>query len=292
MSVKNLAFIIPLLFILFSLDSCDEKEPENTAPVAVFTAGSHTGTIETLFTFDASACSDMEDATEDLEIRWDWEDNGIWDTEYSKEKIIKKGFGKKGFYKVTIEVKDTEGLKSEYAEIINVEDYFLIDSRDNKQYKTVKIGTQLWMAENLNFVTDNGSYCHDNNSDNCLKYGRLYEYETASFSCPDGWHLPTMDDWNLLFDFLETDEGTKMKSIEDWPRGGNGTNTSGFNALPASYYTEYGEFMALGAYAFFWADTQNDATTSWSILLSYNREIAEKNFYNKANAFSVRCLKN
>ncbi len=292
MSGRNLAFIIPLLFILFVLSSCGEKEPDNTPPIALFTAGSNTGTIETLFTFDASACSDLEDATEDLEIRWDWENDGVWDTEYSKEKIIKKGFAIIGFYKVTIEVKDTEGLKSVYSEIINVEDYFLIDSRDNKQYKTVKIGTQLWMAENLNFVTDNGSYCHDNNYDNCFTYGRLYDWNTASFSCPNGWHLPTMDDWNLLFDFLETDEGTQMRSDEGWRRDGNGSNSSGFNALPASYFTEYGEYMALGGYAFFWTDTQTDESSAWSIMLSYNREIAEKNFYNKANAFSVRCLRN
>lgn len=278
--------------LALSVYSCKEKEPENTAPIAAFTAGSNTGTIETLFTFDASGCSDLEDATEVLEVRWDWEGNGIWDTEFSAEKIIRKGFGKKGFYKVTIEVKDSEGLSTEYAEIINIEDYFLVDSRDNRSYKTVKIGTQLWMAENLNFVTDFGSYCHSNDYDNCRTYGRLYDWQSATFVCPNGWHLPKMDDWNLLFDFLETDEGTKMRSAEGWRTDGNGTNTSGFNALPASYYTEYGEFMALGAYAFFWADTQNDENTAWSILLSYNRLIAEKNFYNKANAFSVRCVKN
>ncbi len=292
MSCNRLIALIPGILILIFLSSCKEKVPVNTAPIAVFTAGSNTGTIETLFTFDASGCSDLEDPTEDLMVRWDWENNGFWDTEFSTQKIIKKGFGKTGFYKVTIEVMDTDGLSSKYSEIINVEDYFLIDSRDKKQYKTVKIGTQLWMAENLNFITDQGSYCHNNDYDICFTYGRLYDWETASYSCPNGWHLPSLEDWNLLFDFLGEKEGDQLRSDHDWLAESNGTNSSGFNALPASYLTEYGEFMAIGGYAFFWTSTENNANSAWSVMLSYNTEGSEKNFYNTKNAFSVRCLRN
>jgi uncharacterized protein (TIGR02145 family) len=292
MSINRLIALIPGILILSILNSCTEKEPENTAPIAVFTAGSNTGTIETLFTFDASACSDLEDSTENLMVRWDWENNGSWDTDFTTEKIIKKCFGKVGFYKVTIEVKDTEGLSTKYSEIINIEDYFLLDSRDQKQYRTVKIGTQLWMAENLNFVTVQGSYCHDNDDDICLTYGRLYEWETTTYACPNGWRLPEIEDWNLLIAFLGENESAQLRSDHGWLAESHGTNSSGFNALPASYLTEYGEFMALGGYAFFWTATENDENTAWNIMLSYNTEVAEKNFYNKNNALSVRCLKN
>ena len=83
-----------------------------------------------------------------------------------------------------------------------------------------------------------------------------------------------------------------MRSDHDWLAESNGTNSSGFNALPASYLTEYGEFMAIGGYAFFWTSTENNANSAWSVMLSYNTEGSEKNFYNTKNAFSVRCLRN
>lgn len=289
---KNFFLGISGLLALFSLFGCTEKEAENTPPVAKFTVGSNTGTIETLFTFDASASYDLEDSSSQLMIRWDWEDDGKWDTDYSTEKIHKKGFNPKGFYKVNLEVKDSKGLSSEYSEIINVEDYFLVDPRDQKLYKTVKIGTQLWMAENLNFNTYEGSYCQNNNIDNCLTYGRLYEWEVANYACTNGWHLPTNADWKLLTDYIGDMAGYKMKSDHGWMAEQNGNNSTGFNALPASYLTEYGEFMALGAYSFFWTSTENNADMAWSRMLSYNKDIIESNFYNKKNAFSVRCLKN
>ncbi len=289
---RKLLMIVFSGLLLIFLTHCTEKEPENTAPLARFTVSSNTGTIETLFTFDASASSDLEDSASQLRIRWDWEDDGRWDTDYSTEKILKRGFQPIGFYKVTMEVADTKGLTSKYTEIVNVEDYYLVDTRDNQEYKTVKIGTQLWMAENLNFNAFEGSYCHGDNPDNCQIYGRLYEWASADFACPSGWHLPTNDDWDLLTDYLGENNGVKLKSDFGWTGDYNGDNSSGFNALPASYHTEYGEYMALGGYAFFWTATENQENRAWSRLLSYNREIVEKNFFNKQNAFSVRCLKN
>lgn len=283
--------MIPSVVILAFLTSCGEKEPENTPPVALFSAGENTGTIETLFTFDASGSHDNEDPASELKVRWDWQSDGTWDTNYSTEKIIKKGFNKKGFYKVKLEVTDSGGLSSNYTEIINVEDYFLVDRRDQNKYKTVKIGTQLWMAENLNFQTFENSHCHGNDPDNCRDYGKLYEWDAAYIACPDGWRLPTRDDWDLLFDYLGENAGAKIKADHGWQGGYNGTNSSNFSALAASYLTQYGEFMALGSYAFFWTASE-EADKAWSIMLSYNRDDAEKFLYNKKNAFSVRCLKN
>ena len=75
------------------------------------------------------------------------------------------------------------------------------DPRDGKKYRTVKIGTQTWMAENLNYEAK-GSKCYEDNPDNCTKYGRLYNWETAIKACPSGWHLPGNDEWTKLMEFL------------------------------------------------------------------------------------------
>ena len=74
----------------------------------------------------------------------------------------------------------------------------LTDSRDGQAYMTMKIGNQVWMAENLNYEMAD-SYCYDDRTSNCSKYGRLYTWDAAMKACPLGWHLPTQNEWKTLF---------------------------------------------------------------------------------------------
>jgi uncharacterized protein (TIGR02145 family) len=106
-----------------------------------------------------------------------------------------------------------------------------IDKRDGKTYKTVKIGNQVWMAENLAYNAQ-GSVCYDNDPANEAKYGRLYDWETAKKSCPEGWHLPSDEEWQMLIDFVGEDAGKKLKAKSGWADNGNGTDKHGFTALP------------------------------------------------------------
>jgi uncharacterized protein (TIGR02145 family) len=110
------------------------------------------------------------------------------------------------------------------------------DPRDGQVYNIVRIGNQVWFAQNLNYATEN-SICLFDDPDNCEKYGKLYRwYEKGEF-CPGGWHVPSNEDWEILFEHLGGKDvaGGKMKSITGWEDPNIGaTNESGFNGLPAA----------------------------------------------------------
>jgi len=129
------------------------------------------------------------------------------------------------------------------------------DSRDGKKYKTVKIGNQTWMAENLNIKIGN-SKCYENKEDNCKKYGRLYDWKTAMKSCPSGWHLPVDKEWNELYRYVnDTDNGTKyLRAKSGWEgQYGSGEDKFGFSALPGGFGISDGDFGDVGKYGGWWS---------------------------------------
>jgi len=141
---------------------------------------------------------------------------------------------------------------------IAMEEYDFVTDKDGQDYKTVKIGKQTWMAENLNYAAI-GSYCGDGtsvtdeNTETCDTYGRLYNWATAKTVCPSGWRLPSDADWNVLMKFVNPScsdnsrcdgAGTRLKSINNWylqsdddGSSGNGTDRYGFAALPGGEYS-------------------------------------------------------
>jgi len=172
----------------------------------------------------------------------------------------------------------------------------LTDPRDGRVYKTVKIDDQVWMAENLAFKTESGCSVYEDVKDYQKTHGYLYTWEAATKACPDGWRLPSMQDWWYLSNFLGGDEqsGGKLKQTgtTSWESPNAGaTNSSGFTAL-ASGRSEDKALEHLGKTAFFWTNVDDDDATSWCGALYHDRADLALYPVEKLNGFSVRCIKN
>jgi len=151
----------------------------------------------------------------------------------------------------------------------------------------------MWMAENLNYHAS-GSKCYDNKPDNCAKYGRLYNWNTAKTACPNGWHLPSMAEWGTLTLAVggEKTEGLKLKAKSGWDSNGNGTDDFGFSALPGGLCYSFGTFDDVGDYGNWWSADEHDSNNAYYWYMDYYFEIAHWDDYDKASLFSVRCLQN
>ena len=196
----------------------------------------------------------------------------------------------------------------------------LVDDRDGQTYKTVKIGNQWWMAENLNFETDS-SFCYMDSTEYCEKFGRLYMWaaavgkpeiecgygiicslpsELVQGVCPENWHLPSRGEWEMLYAAVggESMVGKVLKSSSGWKeyngQSGNGTDAFGFSALPVGYRRYDGNSYYEGYDAFFWSSTEVTLYHGYYAfgMDLYNGSDGVRLYYDYRNAsYSVRCLK-
>jgi len=188
----------------------------------------------------------------------------------------------------------------------------LLDTRDGQVYRTVTIGTQTWMAQNLNYRNTTGSsdtvgVCYSNSADNCAKYGRLFSWaqvmngSTSSSSspsnvqgiCPTGWHVPSDGEWTIMQTYVDasnTVDGTKLKSTSGWSTN-TGTDLYGFRVLPAGYATG-GLVSSYGNDPVFWSASEYDATFAWGRDFYDDDASVYRHSSNKSYGFSLRCLKN
>lgn len=182
------------------------------------------------------------------------------------------------------------------------------DTRDGQTYKTVQIGNQTWMAQNLNYKTGKSS-CYNNNKIDCEKYGRLYDWNTATKVCPEGWHLPSREEYEQLLFIACGNERSCNKELNShtgWIYNGNNSDDKlGFSALPAGYYGghyyfEGGQkFRSRGWGANFWtSSTSEDEENSACVMdISGGNEYVSS-FTNtdlcwsKNNLASIRCITN
>jgi uncharacterized protein (TIGR02145 family) len=168
----------------------------------------------------------------------------------------------------------------------------MTDPRDGKTYRTVKIGDQVWMAENLNYETEK-SYCYNDSAEYCTKYGRFYEWNSAMKACPEGWHLPLLAEFKTLVDALgdSTKAGDMLKSTSGWLQERNGTDDYGFTALPIGGRSAIGKYVNKEWLAYFWSSTESGVDFANVMLMGANYSIVQLDQdQGKENAFSVRCL--
>ena len=146
------------------------------------------------------------------------------------------------------------------------------DTRDGKVYKTIKISTQTWMAENLAYKANSGCWAYNNNASNVTKYGYLYDWKTAKTVCPTGWHVPTDAEWTTLTTYLDGDGG-KLKEIgtTHWiSPNEEATNETGFTALPGGARDYDGTFFYIGNNGGWWSATENYTSNAWSRYMYYS----------------------
>ena len=164
----------------------------------------------------------------------------------------------------------------------------LTDERDGKTYKTVKIGEQEWMAENLNYKTEN-SYCYKDDEKKCDSYGRFYTWESAKTICPDGWHLPTVAEFETLI--TAVDGGSTASNRASLSLLQRASDNYGFTAIEAGCRNPSGDYVRIGSDADFWSATENDSEEAFTFFLNKINGSAHQYTTQKDFAQSVRCLK-
>ncbi|HIN39608.1 MAG TPA: hypothetical protein EYM84_04985 [Flavobacteriales bacterium] len=192
-----------------------------------------------------------------------------------------------------------------------------VDSIATQPYKSVNIGKQLWMTENLDVSRfrngdlipeartseewraaveeEKPAWCYYNNDPkNGKMYGKMYNWYAVNDPrglAPLGWHIPSDEEWIKLAEFLGGKEiaGEKLKSTAGWEEKGNGTDANGFGGLPGGF-RYYNGFFYIGKYSYFWSSSEASASSAWSRVLYYNNNSLSRYFYSKRSGFAIRCL--
>ncbi len=191
------------------------------------------------------------------------------------------------------------------------------DIRDGSVYATVQIGNRCWMAENLRYlpeVVGSGTssqiephyyvYGYEGADVAAAKddskyntYGVLYNWSATQTACPDGWHVPSDDEWKQMTDFLGGAmlAGSKLKETgtTHWNSpNSDATNETGFTALPGGLRYISNAFVDIGNYGYWWSATENNTNSAWIRIMYYDIPHVFKDYQNKASGLSVRCVSN
>jgi len=223
-------------------------------------------------------------------------------------KIFKRIFGNKDTEEIQNKISESELKEIDYGSVTDI---------DGNTYKTVKIGNQEWMAENLIVshyrngdiipnVTDpmnwsnltTGAWCYyNNNLENGKIYGKLYNWHAVNDSrgiAPQGWHIPKIEEWKNLEKYLggRKTAGGKLKAITKWEiPNKDASDLSGFTALPGGYRYIAGNFFDIDKFGYFWSSSEEDDFYAWNCYLSSKKADLSRYYNLKENGYSIRCLK-
>ncbi|MCK4662604.1 MAG: hypothetical protein KAT68_07050 [Bacteroidales bacterium] len=337
-----LTAIVLTSLIIIQFGCSKTEETENQAPTCTIISPQNNDEIELGNTETISVDANDTDGSI-IEVRFYIDDIGISSTEsipYIYEWLTTDF--EIGIHTIKAVAKDNDGnsTSDEIAIFLEVSCPSSVTDYDGNEYNVVLIGNQCWMAENLktmhyangtaiplveitsdwdNLGYTDKAYCYyDNSTTNSDTYGTLYTWAAIMNGatsndanpsgvqgvCPDGWHIPSDDEWKELEMYLGmsqseadaigyrgTDEGDKLKVTNGWYSNGNGTNSSGFTVLPAGYRNDDGAFFGLGYTAFFWSSTEYSSSNAWRRTLGFSISGVHRINSCKNLGFSARCLK-
>jgi uncharacterized protein (TIGR02145 family) len=174
-----------------------------------------------------------------------------------------------------------------------------VEEDPEPSFPEVTIGTQTWMAVNLDVDDGQGGiYAYDNNEANVATYGRLYTWAAAVrvAASIDGWHLPTDAEWTTLTDYLGglSVAGGKLKEtgITHWNSPNEGaTNETSFTARPGGWCNRGGTFMYISDQGFWWSATESSATYAWFHFIKHNYGYVSRTYNLKKSSYSVRLIR-
>ena len=220
-------------------------------------------------------------------------------------------------------------LQAFILKIVAQEENFVKDI-DGNTYKTIEIGSYMWMAENLKTTCYNdgteipnikegeiwlnlktGAYCwYNNDTSYAMKYGAFYNWYAVHTEklCPEGWHVPTDEEWKYLEGFVDSrfnigdtiwnhvrnrghDAGLQLKATYGWKREGNGPDHFKFSALPGGERCSGPRFFQEEVSGFWWSSTEGDSLRAWYRNVFYDYELIFRETHPKYFGFSVRCVK-
>jgi uncharacterized protein (TIGR02145 family) len=222
------------------------------------------------------------------ELRKDIEDEKNELGQYFNNEITK--FETSFEKKISDQLEKLVASNARNAELESISFYFC-DQRDGQVYRAVKIGSLIWMAQNLNYAGENNEFGKDNSA-NYRKYGRLYTWEdTTKNICPDGWRLPDRNEWEELKNAVggHSVAAERLKAKSGW-NGDNGTDHYGFSALPCGFDNpDKGNYTGIG-YGMWWSSMEtNDNKAAYCYQISNDMRPYSAS---KSNLLSVRCVKN
>lgn len=214
-------------------------------------------------------------------------ENGFTGTEeeWIESLRVESSSSEKGSYETSSSVASSSSSKIAWDYLnTNISYGEMTDERDGQVYKTVVIGSQTWFAENLNYQVL-GSYCYDDNTDACAIFGRLYTWGTAKTACPEGWHLPSKDEYSTMYASASNSYSNILSAHY------SGSNSSGFSLLYGGVRSTSAVYSGLEGSAYLWTSSMGSEKPYGigPFVVGNNFYMAE--YYSNSAGLAVRCLK-